>query len=393
LVFSRTQSSPTGDPLLDFYLSRANGGFSSQEREELKRKFADDPRAGDLIFFETTAANFWVPGGSGSPEAFDKHFKEHSADGSKVSPAMLRAYIDFWENQWAEEAPDVPYTGPDHKTLTNAQRVKYRTEHTERTSAWIDVHHKKERNEAFARLEQLAPDASITWYHKAMLTQGRGEYEKAIECLRRGNAAPHNRILAPYPLLEYTHAARNNTALLRHPRIPIVSRMLLTHSVPSYMIQYKDMFFCLSAEAVTKGDTGAMNDLHQFACRYATMEDCGTLNALVALILLKDAAKKIDLKPLTAQQRKHVGELLAKLDKLKVDLKAQVGNYPSSLAQANPSWFDTVREKLGREADISYTLMHKDFVWEQQQFAQNYRPQFEAISKFDFNTYTWEQAK
>jgi hypothetical protein len=371
-IFYLRQNIPsTGDDLLDFYLDHANesGAFSEEDLTALKSSFIADPRVWDLL----------LGSNENSAKDYSVVVRQAMDSGTPLSEGALRNHIDCLENIWAHEWPR-----PDgqRSKLSRAERQKRDIENARKLSAQVDSKHQEERDALYAKLREIAPQTSMTWYSVAELAFYRGEYEQAVKAIEQGNAAEYNGFNDKFYLKRYYQDLESGGVLTRHPGRIILAQQTLT--INANYPKVKRVFMGLFNQALDRKDTVSLNTLHDFAYRVGTPERADIFSALIAAVLFKYEADHCFAKGgLNSMQQQELTDLVKAADKIKVEAKQISYNLPSEkYINGAGSLMSVARIKIG--IDTPGSVLHEDQVWGRQQLQAKVYPLLNQIAEFDW---------
>jgi len=372
-----------GDPLLDMYLSALSptGDIQDDTLNKWNSMFPDDPHTTDLSVLEWSSQLKW-------DDELD-YIRDLLKDGYEVSPAVRLIYLRQREAQWnaaAKAYANSPKIDRNHRPPPEVQSQLY-VDWECAVCKEVDQAHRAERDKLYADLQQAAPKASIVWYTAANLAFMRGDNARAIDLLGKGNAAPDNTNLQPYPIPLFVHDLRTAGPLSKDVRAANLTGVLVANSLPNF-IEMKRMHRSLWDWVVQRNDRNSLNVLHQYACRVATTDDGVFINALVAQMLIGIECTDIQkLGKLTASEQQAVTDLVTKQVKVKGDIRSVTRNNPYQFTSQKPSLLDYLHMNSGGR----YSKLELDSeIYEQHELVTKVFPQIEDIARFDFVTMSFK---
>ena len=254
-------------------------------------EFGDDPRYWELLY-NFSCTTMWNETHGLRPwgEGIDWYLREARRRGVVSAPlldALIRGEETIFKEQLVREGR-LQYPAKSESYLPFLQEM------------WRIMD--EERGEAYGALraeyELVGGDEAQVLYHLAMGAAGRGDYDRALDYIRRGNRAPRNNALNGFPFdaIAEAHGGRvTGDALLDG----IVASQYERHALPQY-VYIKDEIQFLIDEAVARDDVAALDELHRYACRLGSCRGGPVIQGLVGVGLVNKVREGFRLLPASA---------------------------------------------------------------------------------------------
>jgi hypothetical protein len=410
---------PSGDRLLDTWLQAAmdtntftviyggysgellSGGITERTWKKWEGEFGCDPRFWMLCYrqrrpaepeYYSTYAGVKVPG---SCRYLEEARRRGLADAT-VLYNLLRDYDSAWNASADDEIKAQGGPAPVRTPLSNAQRLVLQQRRYRDRSEIVDSRFSTRETELLKELLAAAPDEAFVHYFAGQLACERQDYAAALAHIECGNQAPHNDLMIGFPNDIAVRTARAGHLVGGDVQLTGVLHSGTWWWSAERTIDVKQMVDGLSAWATEQGDWQTLNALQQYACRYATTETGGLMEALVGSLLLqriKTNVKAAMNPTLTQAQWQALGKQASRLGALQ-------GKYHSLTSQYVPMYRRSPLEQVlagckdfatrGRAGVLDESAEEcKSLQREQAALAGPLRDAFAEIARFDYTTFTW----
>jgi len=386
LKFGTGHYPPTGDPLLDTYLTVADkdGKVPKDKIAGMESRFGSDPRLWELLYFTWS-----IKSARGQHDIAYSEYNELVDKGQRPpSFGLLKAYINSCESRWANEYYDnnkepTPY--PNNPTP--AQSDEWQRKVNRAMSAYIEKKHGTMRQMLYSKLAMIGADYGETYYKLARLECWRSHYSKAIANLAEGNSKSVCTAY-PYPILKYAEALDSDTPLARNPR----TRLLANYASSTYGYSFMEAHKALCLEAVARNDRQALDVLHQTTYKLGTTasEVLYPVGSVVKMMKY-EIARALELPGLTLEQRTELKKLEAMVDKQDNELQWIDANSPAThYTSSSHGVLGLFRSHPRYSSDyVPNAVSFQNAVWTREQYKKRILPFYDQIAKFDFVTMTF----